>query len=366
MLSTSPLPPYTASQRRPSVVRPSSRPPVHRVRRPTARDLLLAGHRKFAVVEAQGNIDLSQRTEEQASNLQQTAASMEELTATVSRNADSARQASHAALLASTTAGEGEKVVSQVVETMNSIDASARKIVEITAVIDGIAFQTNILALNAAVEAARAGEQGRGFAVVASEVRNLSHRCAGAARQIKTLIDESADRVKAGTELAEQAGKTMVEVLASVQHVAGLVRDITAASSEQASSLQQITVAISQMDEATQQNASLVEESAAGSESLRHEAAKLDRVVERFERELGGRYGGDDVEGVEVAAVADAEDHACHLALTAGDLDAVLAEDHAHELFAVYPLGNPGRRNSRVQILVWPVELEPHSLDALS
>ncbi len=212
---------------------------------------------------ATGNQDLSSRTEEQASSLEETAASMEELTSTVKQNADNARQANQLAVSASEVAVKGGSVVSQVVDTMGSINASSRKIVDIIGVIDGIAFQTNILALNAAVEAARAGEQGRGFAVVASEVRSLAQRSAAAAKEIKTLIGDSVEKVEEGSKQVAEAGKTMEEIVDSVKRVTDIMGEITAASQEQTSGIEQINQAITQMDQVTQQNAALVEEASA-------------------------------------------------------------------------------------------------------
>jgi methyl-accepting chemotaxis protein len=231
---------------------------------------------------AQGNQDLSQRTEEQASTLEETASSMEELTSTVSLNAQNARQASQLAVGASEVARKGGQVVGQVVSTMTGISASSRKIADIIGVIDGIAFQTNILALNAAVEAARAGEQGRGFAVVAAEVRNLAQRSAGAAKEIKTLIGESVDKVDAGTKLVDAAGRTMEEIVASVKKVSDLIAEIAAASEEQDAGIQQVNTAVTQMDQVVQQNASLVEEAAAATESMKGQAASLLQMVGRF------------------------------------------------------------------------------------
>ncbi|WP_426196716.1 methyl-accepting chemotaxis protein [Massilia sp. DWR3-1-1] len=231
---------------------------------------------------AAGNLDLSARTEEQASTLEQTAASMEELASTVKQNADSARQANTLAACASEVAVKGGAVVAQVVETMASIDVSSRKIVDIISVIDGIAFQTNILALNAAVEAARAGEQGRGFAVVASEVRNLAQRSAAAAREIKTLIGDSVDKVENGNKLVLAAGSTMDEVVASVRRVTDIMGEISSASHEQSIGIAQVNEAISQMDAVTQQNAALVEEAAAAAESLQDQAGTLLQVVGVF------------------------------------------------------------------------------------
>ncbi|MET0981382.1 MAG: methyl-accepting chemotaxis protein, partial [Telluria sp.] len=231
---------------------------------------------------ADGNLDLSSRTEQQAASLEETASSMEELTSTVRQNADNARQANVLAGSASQIAGKGGAVVAQVVETMGGINASASKIVEIIAVIDGIAFQTNILALNAAVEAARAGEQGRGFAVVAGEVRNLAQRSAAAAREIKSLIDDSVGKVKHGTLLVDQAGATMKEIVESVSRVTDIMAEISAASQEQNAGIEQVNVAIVQMDQTTQQNAALVEQASAAAQSLQHEAATLARTVGAF------------------------------------------------------------------------------------
>ncbi len=231
---------------------------------------------------AAGNHDLSARTEQQAGALEETASSMEELTATVRTNADSARQANQMAADAAGAAARGGDVVAQVVGRMNSIDASSRKIVDIIGVIDGIAFQTNILALNAAVEAARAGEQGRGFAVVASEVRNLAQRSAAAAREIKDLIGASVSEVAEGSRLVAQAGSTMEEIVASVHRVSGVIGEITAASTEQSAGIEEVNQAITQMDSVTQQNAALVEESAAAAESMQQQANALADVVSVF------------------------------------------------------------------------------------
>jgi methyl-accepting chemotaxis protein len=231
---------------------------------------------------AQGNQDLSQRTEEQASTLEETASSMEELTSTVSLNAQNARQASQLALGASDVARKGGQVVGQVVSTMAGISESSRKIGDIIGVIDGIAFQTNILALNAAVEAARAGEQGRGFAVVAAEVRSLAQRSAAAAKEIKALIGESVDKVDAGGRLVGAAGKTMEEIVSSVKKVSDLIAEIAAASEEQDAGIRQVNTAVTQMDQVVQQNASLVEEAAAATESMKSQAVSLLQMVARF------------------------------------------------------------------------------------
>ncbi|MCQ4347266.1 methyl-accepting chemotaxis protein [Pseudomonas stutzeri] len=231
---------------------------------------------------ATGNADLSSRTEQQAASLEETAASMDQLTATVKQNADNARQASTLASDASSAAGQGREVVGRVVETMQEINESSRQIANIIGVIDSIAFQTNILALNASVEAARAGEQGRGFAVVAGEVRNLAGRCADAAREIKALIEDSTRRVRDGSELVDQAGKTIGEVVAAVRRVTDIIDEISAASQEQSAGIGQINTAIAQMDEVTQQNASLVQEASAASASLADQAHNLEQAVEVF------------------------------------------------------------------------------------
>ncbi|WP_159098833.1 methyl-accepting chemotaxis protein [Aquabacterium olei] len=231
---------------------------------------------------ATGNLDLSQRTEEQASNLQQTAASMEQLTGTVATNAETARQASALATAASGVAAEGGEAVQRVVSTMADITASSRQIAEIIGVIDGIAFQTNILALNAAVEAARAGEQGRGFAVVAGEVRSLAQRSAQAAREIRTLIHSSVEKVESGSGLVEAAGRTMAEVMAQVRQVSDLIGEISSATQEQNTGIGQVGQAMSQLDQVTQQNAALVEESAAAAESLSQQASQLVAAVSVF------------------------------------------------------------------------------------
>ena len=251
---------------------------------------------------AVGNLDLSGRTEAQASSLEETAAAMEQLTSTVRQNADNARQANQLVVSASTHAVKGGQVVGEVVETMGSITASSRKIVDIIGVIDGIAFQTNILALNAAVEAARAGEQGRGFAVVASEVRNLAHRSAAAAKEIKDLIVDSVAKVDAGSKLVDTAGVTMQEIVASVQNVADLMSEIAAASIEQSQGIGQVNISITQMDDATQQNAALVEEAAAAAQSLQDQAAKLAQVVSVFKLEESA--GGPPPVVTRVAALA--------------------------------------------------------------
>ncbi|MEH3086197.1 MAG: methyl-accepting chemotaxis protein [Xylophilus ampelinus] len=231
---------------------------------------------------AQGNNDLSGRTEQQASALQETAASMEQLASTVQQNADNARQASQLAVSASDVAAQGGEVVQQVVETMTGIDDSSRKIAEIIGVIDGIAFQTNILALNAAVEAARAGDQGRGFAVVAGEVRTLAQRSAHAAKEIKGLIDASVAQVAQGSALVGRAGTTMEEVVGAIRRVTDIIGEVSAASAEQSQGVAQVGEAISQMDQVTQQNAALVEESAAAASSLNHQAGQLLASVAAF------------------------------------------------------------------------------------
>ncbi|NRR33103.1 MCP four helix bundle domain-containing protein [Oxalobacteraceae bacterium] len=231
---------------------------------------------------AAGNMDLSTRTEQQASSLEETASSMEELTSTVKFNAENAREANALAINASEIASRGGAVVAQVVDTMGSINDSSRKIVDIISVIDGIAFQTNILALNAAVEAARAGEQGRGFAVVASEVRNLAQRSAAAAKDIKSLIDDSVQKVATGTDLVDKAGKTMGEIVQSISSVTAIMNQITDASDEQQAGIEQVNHAITQMDQVTQQNAALVEEAAAAAESMQDQSAKLADLVSLF------------------------------------------------------------------------------------
>jgi methyl-accepting chemotaxis protein len=231
------------------------------------------------------NQDLSSRTEDQASSLEETASAMEQLTATVKQNADSARDANTLAQNASDIASKGGEIVGEVVQTMNAIDDSSRKIVEIISVIDGIAFQTNILALNAAVEAARAGEQGRGFAVVATEVRNLAQRSSTAAREVKALIDESVAKIHAGTQLVEHAGATMQDIVHSVKQVSGMVGAITTASDEQRQGIEEVNRAISQMDQVTQQNAALVEQAAGAVGTLQDQAAHLNHSVSVFKTE---------------------------------------------------------------------------------
>jgi methyl-accepting chemotaxis protein len=235
---------------------------------------------------AAGNQDLSSRTEQQAGSLEETAASMEELTATVKNNAGNAQQANELASAAAGVAVKGGAVVAEVVGTMDAINAASRKIVDIISVIDGIAFQTNILALNAAVEAARAGEQGRGFAVVASEVRTLAQRSAAAAKEIKELIGDSVDKVNQGSKLVADAGATMEDIVSSVRRVSTIITEITTASKEQSAGIDEVYKAIGEMDQVTQQNAALVEQSAAAAESMQQQAAQLAQVVSVFQ--VGG------------------------------------------------------------------------------
>ena len=242
-----------------------------------------AGNISTASAEiATGNHDLSQRTEQTAANLEEAASSMEMLTSTVQQSAQASRQASDFASSAAEVAARGGAVVSQVVSTMDQITTSSRKIADITGVIDSIAFQTNILALNAAVEAARAGEQGRGFAVVASEVRSLAQRSAGAAKEIKELIGSSVERVEDGSRLVSQAGQTMTEIVGSVRRVSGIIHEITASAAEQSDNIGHISQSVTQLDQKTQQNAALVEQSTAASESLREQALQLTRAVSQF------------------------------------------------------------------------------------
>ena len=241
---------------------------------------------------AAGNADLSGRTESQASSLEETASSMEELTSTVKQNAENARQANKLVVSTSDVAVKGGQVVGQVVTTMASIKDSSRKIADIIGVIDGIAFQTNILALNAAVEAARAGEQGRGFAVVASEVRNLAQRSASAAKEIKTLIEDSVSKVEVGGKLVDETGRTMDEIVSSVKRVTDIMSEIAAASQEQSAGIEQVNQAVGQMDEITQQNAALVEQAAAAAESMADQAGKLTELVGAFKLVADGQTLG--------------------------------------------------------------------------
>ena len=251
-------------------------------------DLVNAGASEIA----SGNADLSARTESQASSLEETASSMEELTSTVKQNAESAHHASKLVSSTAEIAVNGGEIVGQVIDTMGSIKDSSSKIADIIGVIDGIAFQTNILALNAAVEAARAGEQGRGFAVVAAEVRNLAQRSAGAAKEIKTLISDSVEKVEAGRKLVDEAGEAMDDIVTSVQLVADIISGTATASQEQSAGIEQINQAVGQMDEMTQQNAALVEEAAAAAESLQSQSMKLAELVKTFKLVRTGPMSG--------------------------------------------------------------------------
>ncbi|MEC4721785.1 methyl-accepting chemotaxis protein [Noviherbaspirillum sp. CPCC 100848] len=282
----------------------------------TSSDAIAASSSEIAT----GNADLSSRTEQQAGSLEETAASIEELTATVKQNAENASQANQLASAASSIAEQGGKVVTQVVSTMGEINASAKKIVDIIGVIDGIAFQTNILALNAAVEAARAGEQGRGFAVVASEVRSLAQRSATAAREIKALIDDSVNKVATGSRLVDQAGATMTEVVSSVQRVGTIVAEISTASQEQSIGIQQIGHSMSEMDEMTQQNAALVEEAGGAAEALESQTRKMADLVRIFklqdEQDQQDRDNADDAVAKQAApAISNARSARGPLAL---------------------------------------------------
>jgi len=284
---------------------------------------------------AQGNQDLSSRTEQQASSLQQTAASMEELGSTVRQNADNARQANQLAQGASAVAIKGGEVVAQVVDTMKGINDSSKKIADIISVIDGIAFQTNILALNAAVEAARAGEQGRGFAVVAGEVRSLAQRSADAAKEIKSLITASVERVESGSALVDQAGATMSEVVSSIRRVTDIVGEISSASTEQSLGVSQVGEAVSQMDQVTQQNAALVEESAAAADSLKQQAQALVQVVSVFKL-------GSDVSSVRPGAGSK-------VAMSGAKAATSSSRQAAHQVLAkaASGLGSPQRQAAR-------------------
>jgi len=292
---------------------------------------------------AAGNMDLSQRTEQQAASLQETASSMEQLTSTVKQNADNAQQGSMLAANASSVAQKGSAVVGQVVSTMQEISDSSTKIADITGIIEGIAFQTNILALNAAVEAARAGEQGRGFAVVASEVRSLAQRSSSAAKEIKELIASSVDRIRDGSSLAGEAGKTMTEVTHAVARVTDIMSEIAAASSEQSRGIEQVNLAITQMDNVTQQNAALVEQAAAASRSMEEQGQQLNetvgffRVVEGVGGGLVGRGGRDGGAGAATHASAPAAVRVSGMKRLAGKVNplpvAVAGVDHGWDKF---------------------------------
>jgi methyl-accepting chemotaxis protein len=296
-----------------------------------AADSIATGSAEIAT----GNNDLSRRTEQQASNLQQTAASMEQMTATVRNNAETARQATQLATSASQAAEKGGQVVNQVVSTMNDITTSSRKIADIIGVIDGIAFQTNILALNAAVEAARAGEQGRGFAVVAGEVRNLAQRSAEAAKEIKSLIGSSVDKVEAGSRLVVEAGSTMEDIVSQVRRVSTLIDEINTATTEQTAGISQVSDAVSQLDHATQQNAALVEQSAAAADSLKQQAAQLAEVVSvfRLQADATGSVIARAAAGGAIsraAASSRAPQHSPTTVRTAGRTHAGLSDWQAH------------------------------------
>jgi methyl-accepting chemotaxis protein len=288
----------------------------------------------FSKEIAAGNSDLSHRTEQQASSLEETASSMEELTATVKQNAENAKHASQLAASASDIAVKGGDAVGEVVQTMESISASSRKIMDIISVIEGIAFQTNILALNAAVEAARAGEQGRGFAVVAGEVRNLAQRSATAAKEIAVLIDDSVDKVEIGSNQVGRAGETMSEIVAAVKRVTDIMSEIAAASDEQSAGIEEVNQAIIHMDEVTQQNAALVEEAAASAESMHEEASALYTAVGVF-KVAGGREA--------------AERLAAKMAAVKADKPAIMPRVAANSaLAAVAPHGKERRKKRRL------------------